>query len=41
MVKADFDFVYSGVSLRFNTVDGGVDRTSFEGNYKVEDGKPL
>lgn len=29
------------VSLRFNTVDGAVDRTGFEGVYKVEDGKPL
>ncbi|XP_062263255.1 ADP-ribose pyrophosphatase, mitochondrial [Platichthys flesus] len=25
----------------FNTVDGSVDRTSFEGSYKVENGKPL
>uniref|UniRef100_A0A3Q3KGW6 ADP-ribose pyrophosphatase, mitochondrial n=1 Tax=Monopterus albus TaxID=43700 RepID=A0A3Q3KGW6_MONAL len=28
-------------SPQFNTVDGAVDRTSFEGSYKVEDGKPL
>ncbi|KAM4634652.1 ADP-ribose pyrophosphatase, mitochondrial [Polymixia lowei] len=28
-------------SLRFNTLDGAVDRTSFEGSYKVEQGKPL
>lgn len=28
-------------SPKFNTVDGGVDRTSFEGNYKTEKGKPL
>ncbi|XP_026225582.1 ADP-ribose pyrophosphatase, mitochondrial [Anabas testudineus] len=28
-------------SPQFNTVDGAVDRTSFEGMYKVEDGKPL
>ncbi|XP_061893301.1 ADP-ribose pyrophosphatase, mitochondrial isoform X2 [Entelurus aequoreus] len=26
---------------QFNTVDGAVDRRSFEGRYKVEDGKPL
>nr|XP_020508902.1 ADP-ribose pyrophosphatase, mitochondrial [Labrus bergylta] len=28
-------------SPQFNVVDGGVDRTSFEGNYKTEKGKPL
>lgn len=28
-------------SPKFNSIDGGVDRTSFEGNYKVEKGKPL
>ncbi|XP_028311989.1 ADP-ribose pyrophosphatase, mitochondrial isoform X2 [Gouania willdenowi] len=28
-------------SPAFNTVDSGVDRTSFEGKYKVESGKPL
>nr|XP_057906065.1 ADP-ribose pyrophosphatase, mitochondrial [Doryrhamphus excisus] len=28
-------------SPQFNTVDGAVDRRSFEGSYKVEDGKPL
>ncbi|KAL3987309.1 transcription factor 7-like 1 [Sarotherodon galilaeus] len=28
-------------SPKFNTVDGAVDRTSFEGSYKVENGKPL
>ncbi|XP_029944531.1 ADP-ribose pyrophosphatase, mitochondrial [Salarias fasciatus] len=28
-------------SPQFNTVDGGVDRTSFEGKYKVESGKPI
>ncbi|KAM7386629.1 hypothetical protein PAMA_009303 [Pampus argenteus] len=28
-------------SPQFNTVDGPVDRTSFEGSYKVENGKPL
>uniref|UniRef100_A0A3Q1GM62 ADP-ribose pyrophosphatase, mitochondrial n=1 Tax=Acanthochromis polyacanthus TaxID=80966 RepID=A0A3Q1GM62_9TELE len=28
-------------SPKFNTVDAGVDRTSFEGPYKVENGKPL
>lgn len=31
----------SSFSPKFNTVDGGVDRTSFEGSYKVENGKPL
>ncbi|KAF7659303.1 hypothetical protein LDENG_00000110 [Lucifuga dentata] len=28
-------------SPKFNSMDGAVDRTSFEGNYKVEKGKPL
>ncbi|GAA6226107.1 ADP-ribose pyrophosphatase, mitochondrial [Lates japonicus] len=28
-------------SARFNSVDGAVDRTSFDGNYKVEKGIPL
>ncbi|XP_051243223.1 ADP-ribose pyrophosphatase, mitochondrial isoform X2 [Dicentrarchus labrax] len=28
-------------SPQFNTVDGAVDRTSFDGNYKTEKGKPL
>ncbi|KAM8825487.1 ADP-ribose pyrophosphatase, mitochondrial [Synchiropus picturatus] len=28
-------------SPKFNLVDGAVDRTSFEGSYKVEKGKPL
>uniref|UniRef100_A0A3Q2PWB2 ADP-ribose pyrophosphatase, mitochondrial n=1 Tax=Fundulus heteroclitus TaxID=8078 RepID=A0A3Q2PWB2_FUNHE len=28
-------------SPKFNTVDGAVDRTSFEGSYRVENGKPL
>uniref|UniRef100_A0A3B4UVT5 ADP-ribose pyrophosphatase, mitochondrial n=2 Tax=Seriola dumerili TaxID=41447 RepID=A0A3B4UVT5_SERDU len=28
-------------SPHFNTVDGAVDRTGFEGSYKVEEGKPL
>ncbi|XP_036945733.1 ADP-ribose pyrophosphatase, mitochondrial isoform X1 [Acanthopagrus latus] len=28
-------------SPKFNTVDSGVDRTSFEGPYKLEKGKPL
>ncbi|XP_037112925.1 ADP-ribose pyrophosphatase, mitochondrial isoform X1 [Syngnathus acus] len=28
-------------SPQFNTLDGSVDRRSFEGCYKVEDGKPL
>uniref|UniRef100_A0AAQ5XHD6 ADP-ribose pyrophosphatase, mitochondrial n=1 Tax=Amphiprion ocellaris TaxID=80972 RepID=A0AAQ5XHD6_AMPOC len=28
-------------SPKFNTVDAGVDRTGFEGTYKVENGKPL
>ncbi|XP_039681142.1 ADP-ribose pyrophosphatase, mitochondrial [Perca fluviatilis] len=28
-------------SPKFNTVDGAVDRTSFDGSYKIEDGKPL
>lgn len=28
-------------SPKFNAVDGGVDRTSFEGSYKIEKGKPL
>ncbi|XP_073350270.1 ADP-ribose pyrophosphatase, mitochondrial [Pagrus major] len=28
-------------SPKFNTVDGGVDRTSFEGPYKEDKGKPL
>nr|XP_046270307.1 ADP-ribose pyrophosphatase, mitochondrial [Scatophagus argus] len=28
-------------SPKFNSVDGAVDRTSFEGSYKVENGKPL
>ncbi|KAM9394081.1 ADP-ribose pyrophosphatase, mitochondrial [Pholidichthys leucotaenia] len=28
-------------SPHFNSVDGAVDRTSFEGTYKVENGKPL
>lgn len=28
-------------SPKFNTVDGSVDRTSFEGTYKIEKGKPL
>ncbi|XP_030590777.1 ADP-ribose pyrophosphatase, mitochondrial [Archocentrus centrarchus] len=28
-------------SPKFNTVDNGVDRTSFEGSYQVENGKPL
>uniref|UniRef100_A0A3Q2E7M9 Nudix (nucleoside diphosphate linked moiety X)-type motif 9 n=1 Tax=Cyprinodon variegatus TaxID=28743 RepID=A0A3Q2E7M9_CYPVA len=28
-------------SPKFNAVDGAVDRTSFEGSYKVENGKPL
>ncbi|XP_074551848.1 ADP-ribose pyrophosphatase, mitochondrial [Halichoeres trimaculatus] len=28
-------------SPQFNKVDGGVDRTSFEGSYKIEKGKPL
>ncbi|XP_077940106.1 ADP-ribose pyrophosphatase, mitochondrial isoform X1 [Gasterosteus aculeatus] len=28
-------------SPKFNTVDGAVDRTSFEGSYKTENGKPL
>lgn len=28
-------------SPQFNTVDGGVDRTSFEGKFKVESGKPI
>ncbi|KAG7243704.1 hypothetical protein INR49_011261 [Caranx melampygus] len=37
----DFGFVYSSFSPRFNTVDGAVDRTSFAGNYKVENGRPL
>lgn len=37
----DFAFVHSSFSPRFNTVDGAVDRTGFEGNYKVEGGKPL
>ncbi|KAM9843840.1 ADP-ribose pyrophosphatase, mitochondrial [Aulostomus maculatus] len=31
----------SSFSPKFNTVDGSVDRTSFEGNYVVENGKPL
>ncbi|XP_056144189.1 ADP-ribose pyrophosphatase, mitochondrial isoform X2 [Lampris incognitus] len=28
-------------SPRFNVLDGAVDRTSFEGNYRVEQGRPL
>ncbi|KAM4535190.1 ADP-ribose pyrophosphatase, mitochondrial [Fundulus diaphanus] len=28
-------------SPKFNAVDGAVDRTSFEGSYRVENGKPL
>ncbi|KAK9534844.1 hypothetical protein VZT92_007264 [Zoarces viviparus] len=28
-------------SPKFNAVDGAVDRTSFEGSYKIEKGKPL
>ncbi|XP_045930908.1 ADP-ribose pyrophosphatase, mitochondrial [Micropterus dolomieu] len=28
-------------SPQFNTVDGAVDRTSFEGSYKIENGRPL
>ncbi|XP_033827748.1 ADP-ribose pyrophosphatase, mitochondrial [Periophthalmus magnuspinnatus] len=28
-------------SVKFNALDGEVDRTSFEGNYRVENGKPL
>ncbi|CAG5897620.1 unnamed protein product, partial [Menidia menidia] len=28
-------------SPRFNAVDGAVDRTSFEGSYRVDNGKPL
>ncbi|KAM9346517.1 ADP-ribose pyrophosphatase, mitochondrial [Symphorus nematophorus] len=31
----------SSFSPKFNSVDGGVDRTSFEGNYKTDKGKPL
>nr|XP_019958608.1 PREDICTED: ADP-ribose pyrophosphatase, mitochondrial isoform X1 [Paralichthys olivaceus] len=31
----------SSFSPKFNTVDGSVDRTSFEGSFKVENGKPL
>lgn len=31
----------SSFSPRFNALDGKVDRTSFEGNYSVEKGKPL
>lgn len=37
----DFCLVSSSFSPQFNTVDGTVDRTSFEGIYKVEDRKPL
>ncbi|XP_037648962.1 ADP-ribose pyrophosphatase, mitochondrial isoform X1 [Sebastes umbrosus] len=39
-VWADPD-IGSSFSLNFNTVDGGVDRTSFDGSYKMEKGKPL
>uniref|UniRef100_A0A3Q4BCH8 ADP-ribose pyrophosphatase, mitochondrial n=1 Tax=Mola mola TaxID=94237 RepID=A0A3Q4BCH8_MOLML len=38
-VWADPDI--SSFSPKFNTVDGAVDRTSFEGSYKEENGKPL
>ncbi|XP_075993162.1 ADP-ribose pyrophosphatase, mitochondrial [Genypterus blacodes] len=31
----------SSFSPKFNTVDGGVDRTSFKGSYTLENGKPL
>ncbi|XP_049418102.1 ADP-ribose pyrophosphatase, mitochondrial isoform X2 [Epinephelus fuscoguttatus] len=34
-------FARSSFSPKFNTVDGGVDRTSFGGTYKIEKGKPL
>ncbi|XP_017283559.1 ADP-ribose pyrophosphatase, mitochondrial isoform X1 [Kryptolebias marmoratus] len=33
--------VGSSFSPKFNAVDGAVDRTSFEGSYRVENGKPL
>ncbi|XP_037544853.1 ADP-ribose pyrophosphatase, mitochondrial [Nematolebias whitei] len=39
-VWADPD-IGSSFSPKFNTVDGAVDRTSFEGSYRVENGKPL
>ncbi|XP_069005860.1 ADP-ribose pyrophosphatase, mitochondrial isoform X1 [Embiotoca jacksoni] len=37
----DFCLFFSLFSPQFNTVDTGVDRTSFDGSYKVENGKPL
>lgn len=37
----DLCLLCSSFSPKFNTVDGSVDRTSFEGTYKIEKGKPL
>lgn len=37
----DFCLLCSAFSPKFNSVDGAVDRTSFEGSYKEEKGKPL
>uniref|UniRef100_UPI003AAF8267 ADP-ribose pyrophosphatase, mitochondrial isoform X1 n=1 Tax=Centroberyx gerrardi TaxID=166262 RepID=UPI003AAF8267 len=36
-----FCLFHSAFSPRFNALDGAVDRTSFEGSYSVEKGKPL
>jgi len=41
-IHADYFFLFcSSFSPKFNAEDAGVDRTSFDGSYKMEKGKPL